>query len=317
MRNTGIEFLRIIGMFAVVVIHANSLKIFGNDIEVGFVLDELARFAVPSFFMFSGLFWKDEAIQGPLAQSRKMLFRLFPVFAIWAAIYLFLDLSSLLYPGTFQSSLAYYLIIPLTGGAGFHLWFLPALFMGAVLTLFSLNRFGLKVTFIMSAALYLIGTFLGFILFAAGYKIPSFLFRNGIFEAPIFLVAGYWMRGVTFDQKRVPAALIMIAGALLHILEGVIRGTYPSGHEYSFGTVLFAFGAVALFKSAKLDDHGWGRDVLGAYLIHLLYLKVFINYLPGASAIYGILVVLAVGTISLLTSRLLKMSRTTSWFVSA
>jgi surface polysaccharide O-acyltransferase-like enzyme len=314
MKNTGIEALRVIGLFAVVCIHANSLKLFGDSLALGFILDELARFAVPSFFMFSGMFWKDSAISHPQAAIRQAFTHLAPIFTIWIIIYFVLDFTSLLYAGTFKWSIAYFLITPISGGAGFHLWFLPALLMGTIITLFSIYKYGLKLTFILSIALYLVGVLLGFILVAIGYKVPSFFFRNGVFEAPIFLLLGFYMRSIEFRKSTV--IVIIVIGAVIHISEGLIRGTYPSGHEYSVGTIFYAIGVVALFKSARINDYGWGRDVLGAYLIHLLYLKLLDAHLPGSSVIYGVLSSLFVALISLATSRLIKMSRSTSWLIT-
>src|SRR6218665_3992958 len=128
--NLDVEIARLFGFACVVLAHANSLDMFQNHQTTGFVIDELCRSTVQIFFLVSGFFWKPEQID----TFRTYLVRLFPKLAIpfvlWAAIYLLLDATQLLYASPEPRTWRSYVTTPWSGGIAFHLWFLPALFVG-------------------------------------------------------------------------------------------------------------------------------------------------------------------------------------------
>lgn len=295
------------GLFAVVVIHVNSYGLFGSADSLAFVASELARFAVPAFFVLSGMFWRREAIDSPLNASVGLFWKLIPLFVIWKIFYLAVDHSELLHDSTFGSSILHYLAMPVTGGAGYHLWFLPALFTGSVLCWFGLRFLGLRASMAIAIFLYAIGVFVGMVLVRMGYNIPDFIYRNGVFEAPLFLMVGYLL------QLRKPApslslsVLLIVLGGSLHVAEGLWRGTYPLSHDYSLGTIPFTLGMVVFFQQLKVGDRGWGRDVLGGYLIHLFLIQIVASLLPFSGPVYALVVAVAVCLLSLAASRLLKL----------
>lgn len=316
-RIASLEALRVLGLFAVIVIHVQSVGLFGTDDAGAFILSELARFAVPVFFVLSGMFWRPEAINDPIRMGLRLFVRLMSLFALWVLVYLALDHSEVLGPSGFEGTLPHYLAIPVTGGPGYHLWFLPALLMGSVLCWLCLHLRGLRATILIAVLLYAIGLVLGMVLIRAGYRIPDFVYRNGIFEAPLFLMMGYVLQLRRVDIA-VPVSLVLILlGAALHVAEGIWRGTYPVSHDYSFGTVAFALGLVTLFLKLKVSDGGWGRHVLGGYVIHMLFILLIAAFLPFSGTAPALVTAAVVFFLSLGASKALKRLSATSRLVSA
>ncbi|WP_307437514.1 acyltransferase [Labrys monachus] len=319
--HSGIEMARLVALVAVISLHANAYGIFGDDRAIGFVVDELCRFAVPVFFLISGYLWKDDSLAAPVEPLLRLFRRLLVPFVIWVAFYTFCEISQVFYPGTFPNpaSIRSYIFIPLSGGAGFHLWFLPALFIGTALGWFAVRRVGLKGGLALSATLYLVGTALALYARSRNFDAIVWIYRNGLFFAPLFLVLGHAMK-----KGRIPAipmlAALVLAGAAIHIAEGwYVFDRFPKGHDMSLGTVPLAVGVFGLFLHMRAGADPvvpWGRDVFGAYLAHLFFLRLFAAQV-GQRGVGAALACIAFTLIvSLLFSRLMKRSAVTRPLVS-
>jgi surface polysaccharide O-acyltransferase-like enzyme len=276
--NFGIEVGRILALFGVVTLHGASLGLYATAPVFGYIADTASRFAVPLFFLMAGWFWKDSQLRDPATASKRLLRRVGLPYAFWFLVYVALDVTAVLYPSTSEMSLKSYLLFPISGGPGFHLWFLPALFMGTTLSWFGLRRVGTRLTFAASFMLYLCGVAMWYYLAAFRPETNPVLFRNGLFFAPLFLVGGHLLRG------RLPSyglsLGLALTGAVLHGVEGYMIGQYPLGHDLSVGTVPFAVGMFSLFVRGFKDRSSvaaLGKDVFGGYLLHLLILMAVAN----------------------------------------
>lgn len=302
----GIELLRVIGIFAVVIIHANAVGLFGEWKTTGFVLDELCRFAVPCFFVISGFFWKPETFARPWAAIAALAIKLLPLYVFWVLFYFAAEFSEVFYPRLYGRDFIVALV-PFSGGPGFHLWFLPALFIGASLCLMSLRYLGTGLTAVGCLLLYLAGVIFGTYGDLIGIHLPLVAYRNGIFEAPLFLVAGFLLRSNSARFTTARFALLGAVGLAVHIAEGFAVGSASLGHDYSFGTIAAAIGIVGVAtRLSHARDYGWGRDVLGAYLIHLFILKTVAAHLPLSGPVWALAIAAAVAAVSLGLSRLFK-----------
>lgn len=307
-KSYGIEYLRLIGFFAVVVIHANALDLFGDWRVTGYVSDQLSRFAVPGFFIISGYLWKREEIAKPHAASWKLVSKIVPIFVAWIAIYMIAEFSGL-YPREFGVKIAAYLAVPFTGGPGFHLWFLSALVLGSALCWIAIDRFGERTALISACCLYASGVLIGTYGHLWGLRFPLFTYRNGIIEAPVLLMIGYLLQGSRFlHANRLFFATMALGGIVVQISEGILSGRFPATVEYSFGTVPFSVGLFGLFLSVNISDRGWGKAVLGAYLIHLFVLKVLAAHLVSTGPLPAFTVTIAAALMSLVIARLLLQS---------
>lgn len=308
-RKSGPEFLRIAAFVGIVALHVNARGGFKGLDHAGFVVDELARFAVPAFFLLSGFFWKESDVRRPDVHLLKIVRRVLPAFLFWLIIYNILGALGYFGPAYQDRDLAWYPTILWSGGAGYHLWFLPALIVGAAILSMLYYRAG-RLLWPVLVGLYLIGVVLGaYGPSLIGRSMPSVVFRNGIFFAPIFLGLGLWMRSHTHIIARVPTVWL-VAGtvifASIHMTEGYfISGRYPGGHDYSLATIGFAFCIFAMaIKIAEPNELAsqLGVTTFGAFLVHAIILEGLLALgLAGKPIILtGLTVVLSLSAVIML-----------------
>ncbi len=282
-RNASLDALRVLGLLGIITLHVAGPGFSGSK-PVGFVVDELSRFAVPVFFLMSAYFWKEADLASPLRLIARVAYRVLPAFI---AILLLTLALRLLRHGRLgiEPSLENIALILWTGGPAFHLWFLPALVVGAAIVAVLFRFVGQVWTTAIAMALFLCGTVLGAysrLLLADGF--PFWMDRNGLFFAPIFLVAGVVLRRNADELGRIPLPAICVAlvgFAALHLAEGYfIVGRYATGHDYSIATLGYAVSVAMLFMRIELRSPVWsilGQATFGAYLIHLLVLEAIVN----------------------------------------
>ena len=280
LRNASLDALRVLSLFGIVTLHVAGGG-FADNKPLGFVVDELSRFAVPVFFLMSAYFWKDADLAAPLRLTGKIAQRVMPAFAIVLVLTIALRLLEGGRPG-FELTPEGLLLLLWSGGPAFHLWFLPALVLGSAVVATLMKFTGLLWTLAIALALYTAGTIIGAYskpLFGHGF--PFWMDRNGLFFAPIFLVAGIALRRhrAALADWPIPAIVAaLVAFAALHLAEGYfVVGRYALGHDYSLATLGYALSVAVLFMRIELTSPLWsilGQATFGAYLIHLLVLKV-------------------------------------------
>lgn len=279
-RNASLDALRVLSLFGIVTLHVAGGG-FADNKPLGFVVDELSRFAVPVFFLLSAYFWKDADLDAPLRLAGKVARRVMPAFAIILAVTVALRL---LEGGRLGLELTPtgLLLLLWSGGPAFHLWFLPALVLGSAVVATFVKFTGLRRTIVIALTLYIIGTLIGAYskpLF--GHGNPFWMDRNGLLFAPIFLVAGIMLRRHRVALAGLPILAIvaaLVTFAALHLAEGYfVVGRYALGHDYSLSTLGYALAVAILFMRIELHGQIWstlGQATFGAYLIHLLVMKV-------------------------------------------
>lgn len=287
-RNASLDALRVLSLLGIVSLHVAGGGFAGMK-PFGFVVDELSRFAVPVFFLMSAYFWKDADLASPLRLAGKVARRVMPAFAIILTVTVALRLLGGGRPG-FELTPTGLLLLLWSGGPAFHLWFLPALVLGSAVVATLMKFIGLRWTIVIALTLYVIGTLIGAYsrpLFGHGF--PFWMDRNGLFFAPIFLVAGIVLRQHRgrLAEWSIPAIVaVLIAFAALHLAEGYfVVGRYALGHDYSLATLGYALSVAVLFMRIELTNPLWstlGQATFGAYLIHLLVLNVLAAHLSLA-----------------------------------
>lgn len=287
-RNVSLDALRTLALVGVVSIHASSTQ---PDAGLAYWFNEIPRFAVPAYFMLSAYFWRPEELQRPGLLVRRVALRVIPAFLLWTAIYLVAE--ALRDPAALADRLApKQLIVMLwTGGAGYHLWFLPAVFVGTALVAFSIKWLGWRTTILWSALAYALGTLVGAYSHLLDGQLAEFLAknarlltRNGVFMAPLFLMSGILLRRHREVVEKLPLLLVVMAVALfgaLHIAEGYfVLGYRHTGHVYAFATYFYGVAVFALFMKLQLRGRLWtslGIAGFTAYLVHLLLLQVLVT----------------------------------------
>jgi len=298
-RIQSVDTVRSIAIFAVVAIH--TMPFFdtyiwpGSDLDLGHLLNQLARFAVPFFFVISGYFWslKTKTPYQIKTVTKKTSKKITIILLAWSAIYLLpTNLFNSFQNGTLGpiktiywnlSDLLAHPIRTAMEGGRVHLWFLVALLFCLAISATFISRNMKKSLIGLSIALYLTG-----LLGKAYADSPigfhcDFNFRNGPFFGLIFFVTGYALGQL--ENKKHWLALgffLAISGSLMHfaelfvlrllwgttMIQDYVIGTYFMG----VGVALIALSNPQFLRVALLSKAG--PLVLGIYAIHLVFVDL-------------------------------------------
>ena len=195
----GFDRFRVPAALLVIAIHTGPLLSLNG--EANYLLtDILARIAVPFFFAVSGWFLVPRLLREGRAALIPFVKKLLLLYG--AAVLLYLPLN--LYNHTLEESGFALLRDVLFNGTFYHLWYFPALVLGACLVYGLLRILGPRWAWLPALLLYAAGL-LGDSYFGltaalpplrAGYEALFLLFdytRNGLFFPPVFLLLGGWL----------------------------------------------------------------------------------------------------------------------------
>lgn len=204
--------------------------------ELNFLIQHcVARVAVPFFFIMSAyfLYGKTSLTAFDPAPTKKFALRMLRLYLIWTVIYAPLMLGSYLRSGErIVSIAAHYIRDVIFVGGYYHLWFLNALIVGAVIVTILLRR-GVKPRTMLLVAflLYFCGLFskswFGFllplkdripILWTALRQVKKVIVttNNGLFEGFLFVAMGMWLAfyGVRVSKGRAFAAFVIFMAVM-------------------------------------------------------------------------------------------------------
>ncbi len=227
----GIDRFRIVAALLVVAIHTAPLLSFGVLPDYLFTR-VFARLGVPFFFAATGFF-----LLAPFAENRHapvapvLRFVQKTAMLYGASILLYLPVN--LYAGHWRGVRTVWqaLKMLLVDGTMYHLWYLPAAIFGVLLVWALLRGLGPGAATAIAAALYVVGL-LGDSYFGIAEAIPwldagyQWIFsvcdytRNGLFYAPVFLLAGVWAANCRAWPRRKGAFGFGLSLALL-LAEGL------------------------------------------------------------------------------------------------
>ena len=187
-RYAGIDCFRVVAAILVIAIHISPLA----DIqETGdFILTRvIARVAVPFFFMTTGFFLISQYSR---STEKLTAFVKKTLFLYGAAIFLYLPLN--LYNHYFQME---YLLPNLIkdfifDGTFYHLWYLPASIIGALLAWYLVKRFRYPGALTIATVLYAIGLF-GDSYYGVAERISSFQTLDRVFRSVITREMGFFL----------------------------------------------------------------------------------------------------------------------------
>ncbi len=277
--------------------HTPLLTITRNAVvwDLSLLINQLARFAVPFFFVMSGYFWgmKIKNAISPANISFSMAKRIILIFAVWSIVYMLpYNLSSMAEYGllgpikTDYWNLITLIEHPLTllmQGTKVHLWFLIALLYSLGISYFLVGKKYYKTLIAVSVTLYSIG------LLAKAYSDTPFGIntefntRNGPFFSTIFFVSGYFLSKCKPNQRWfLIGVAFLVLGWIIHFSElyilWMLYGTTPY-QDYLIGTYFMGIGAAVaslsnnvLFRNELLRDVG--KFTLGIYAIHFIFVDL-------------------------------------------
>lgn len=298
-RVQSIDVVRVGAIFAVVVIHtmpfSDTYIWLGQDINVGYLLNQLARFAVPFFFVISGYFWASKInAGGPIFYStKKMAKKVSTIFLVWSAIYLLpINLVEAFQYGMLGPiKVTYWNVAALFNhpirtameGGKVHLWFLVSLLFCLIFCAILVAKEMEKSLIRLSVVLYAIGL-LGkaYADSPIGFR-SEFNFRDGPFFGLVFFVTGYKL-----SQSRERGSWLILGlslaifGTLMHfaeifmlqslwgttIIQDYVIGTYFMG----VGVALISLSNPRFLRCDQLSNIA--PLVLGIYAIHFIFVDL-------------------------------------------
>ncbi len=225
----GIDIFRVVAAFLIIAIHTSPLSSYSQTGD--FILTRIiSRVAVPFFLMTSGFFliskynYNDDKLR---AFVKKTVL----IYAVSIVIYIPINI----YNGYFAMDHLLPNIIKdlLFDGTLYHLWYLPASVIGAMLAWLFVKKTGFKKALMITSAFYVIGLF-GDSYYGISEKLPllkafyGYVFqvsdytRNGVFFAPVFFVLGGMIADKPFRTSLKKSLIGLLVSVLLLFSEGLL-----------------------------------------------------------------------------------------------
>lgn len=339
MRIKYLDFLKVLSIFGVVIIHATSNQVvnFSGSSSIWWInniFNSLVRWCVPVFFLVSGsLVLNSEKNYSIRKFYRHKIFPLFKILLVWSIFYFLLLMFTHVYSDNISFNLQSFIILFLKGEIYSRLWFLYTLIgiymISPLLKVFvdyaNLNQIKLFI-FLWVSCTSLV-TILQTI-----FNIELIFELNTITGYFGYFVLGYYLRSKIFSPKFIRNFLMCTIVSLIL----TIIGTYfLSRNSIQFNGLFYHYLApntivisIGIFLFVKHYLYNIGNDVitsisnntLGIYLIHSIILEIFdyvgisqlnitpILYIPFISLIVVViswLISATIGRISLLKKILL------------
>ena len=298
-RIDSVDSFRVLAILAVIVIHTVPFgygeSAVGEAFDLATVANQLARFAVPFFFVVTGFFWGKKT--GTRAQtfdaSIKMSKRLATLFVFWSLIYILpFNPVSIVHQGPIalargiganvQAMVDHPFRLLFEGTKG-HLWFLAALLCCLMISALFVAFDKAALLLILAVALYAVG-----LLGKAYANTPlgiqiQFNTRNGPFFGLLFFVSGYLLsRRKPQESWFAKGLALTVLGYCVHFLElYFLHRRYGTtlAQDYLVGTYLLGLGSALM----ALSNHAFlrlpalravGPRVLGIYAIHVVFVEL-------------------------------------------
>lgn len=294
---SGIDCFRMIAALLIVAIHTSPLASFSATGDFIFTRI-IARVAVPFFFVTSGFFLISRYSYNA-DKLRKFIKKTALIYA--AAIVIYIPIN--IYNGYFSEDNLLPKIIKdiVFDGTLYHLWYLPAAIIGAVIAWYLVKHWAYRKAFAVTLVLYIVGLF-GDSYYGIAENIPSLnnfyhlIFqvsdytRNGIFFAPIFFVLGGYIADnkdrLSFKKSIIGFATcfsLMFAEALtLHRFE---LQRHDSMYVFLLPSICFLFYFLKHFKGknrAQLRTISLIIYIIHPFVIVLIRLFAKITHLQNA-----------------------------------
>lgn len=302
-RIKSVDVSRLIAIGAVIAIHTQPFlalspgkeSTFG---ELGWVINQLGRFAVPFFFIMAGYFWalKQRGSDQPLLASMKMARRVAIVLIAWSLIYLVpfnvVKMWNLDFLGPLRLAywnLAKLAVDPLAllgQSTKVHLWFLIALLWALAIAAFL--RAATRVNTMLAIGIaFFVFALLGkpYANTPFGFDVPIQL-RNGPFFGTVLFATGILLSRITSSPSWLYKGIAVFAlGLMCQMTELYVlwsRFDTSAFQDFTIGTFFMGLG----FSMVALSNHpilqserlsAVGQYTLGIYAIHFVFVDMFVD----------------------------------------
>lgn len=289
-KNTTLELLKLFASYMVVFIH---VLFYG---EFGEIIDALARFAVPLFFLVSGFF----SYKITPEKIKKRIKHIASLLIFSTVLYTVANVTGALFVNGASGVIAYFRdwISPLNfikllavnvPASSSHLWYLSAMiYVYAIYYYATVHSFNEKKLMIVSFSLLGIHIVLGEFLSVFGVAVPNIVVRNFALMGIPFFVLGLAAKKHENKIRNVPVCVAVIA-ALAGVAETVLSRHFFGKNELYIGSLLILFAMVTAF--VKGSDvryppclNSWTACSTYIYILH----KVISSVIIIAYGLFGI-----------------------------
>lgn len=275
---TGIDYFRFIAALLIITIHTSPLTSFSETGD--FILTRIiARVAVPFFIMTSGFFLISRYTRNN-DKLKTFIKNTSVIYLIAILIYIPVNIYNNYFS---QDNLVLNLLKDLIfDGTFYHLWYLPASIIGAIIAWYLVKNFDYKKALIITFILYLIGLFGDSYYgiaekFSGIHSFYSLIFqvsdytRNGILFTPVFFVLGGLIadNSLKLSLKKsicgfgISFALMFCEAMILHFFN---LQKHDSMYLFLPFCMYFLFHTILHFKGKRIV---WLRTLsLTIYIIH-------------------------------------------------
>lgn len=353
-RQFYIDFLRVIAIMAVVLLHVSGERIMDCDVhtsdwQIMNIYESLARWGVPVFVMISGALFLSRRTLSIKIMYKKYISRLLVAYLFWSSFYaIVIPLAKVIFLKNDMVSMSTVFKSIISHDGVVALWFLPMIiglymcvpiYMSIVKSK-ELTKYFLGLSFLFAICLPTIGNFSGdFLGNAIGElwkSITSFINDmqlQMVFGYSFYFVMGLWLSKNEIEKKKRFVIYFMgILGAVMTVIcTGVVskRVGYLVETYYSNFSINVMLMAIAVFVAAK-EVHGNNKLCLtmaalskysfGIYLVHIfirnILMMVGIDTLLFAPYISIILLTLLIAGASAIVSLVLnKIPVINKWIV--
>lgn len=287
-KNYTLEILKLFAAYMVVFIHIPFYGEFGN------IIDALARFAVPLFFLISGFY----SYNISLNKIKKRITNTMRLFIISSLIYTIWNIVNALTDSNTENLANYFnrylslktifnflvLNIPVSS---VHLWYILALlYVYAIFYFITKKKLKEKTFFRICAFLLIMNLILGEFLLAIGVNISVAVIRNFLFTGLPFF--GFGILAKKYESKLASAKTSTIITLFaLGIAEALISRYLFGINEIYIGTILIISAFVVIF--IKYSDKKYPKILISlannSTYIYILHIIVILATLELISAI--------------------------------
>ncbi|MBQ0064694.1 MAG: acyltransferase family protein [Firmicutes bacterium] len=263
----------------------------------------VCRLAVPFFFVSSAFFLFKKFEDGEEDHNKEVLFdycmRILKLYGIWTVIYLPYTIWDHMATGFSLTGIVSYFRDLFLNGSYYHLWFLPALVVAAIIVWYLTEHFDLSRSLKIAFGLYVFGYFMNVyspiwqavpgISFFYGFFIKVFgTARNGFFFGPIYMMIGYLLA----RTKRLPEKVSLIgfgASFVLLVLEVLLYNAFGVLQDLSsmflclIPCSYFLMNYLLKVRIPQPQKYvHWRLESSLIYTSHILFAKVLLRVLPSA-----------------------------------
>lgn len=312
------DYLRIVAIFAVVIIHVSSQNWYVTDVNTiswsAFnFYDSIARWGVPIFLMISGALILKKDIKNSTIYSKYVL-RMFCSFLVWTLLYFILSGENI-----FEQCTNLFWVKDIKGiltiiNSNYHLWFIPMIagiyicvpIIKQIIANETITKYFLVLSFILwiciPQCLNIANDF-------GGEKIRLIFGVIGIISSKMeikivmgyifYFILGYYLSNKELTKKqRVYIYILGIMGMLFTIYADYglsIREQKPIGTYYDYSCLnvfLESIAVFVLFKNIKFNKEYklitlMSKWSFGAYLIHALIIDYLNRFLGINSFVFN------------------------------